>query len=82
MRREPAVLIAALAALVQAALIYLTSDPSYDASEIATPILTLLVGAITRQRVMPTATIREAGLNPRTVQERADDPHFQPYRGN
>lgn len=75
MGREPAIIIAALAAIIQGVLIFVTSDPSYDASEILTPLLTMLVGLWVRQKVVPVKTIKEAGLHPSEVKERAADPN-------
>lgn len=76
MRKEPAIIVAALAAIIQGVLIYVTSDPTYDASEILTPVLTLIVGALVRQKVMPVATVKEAGLHPSDIKERAADPRI------
>lgn len=53
MKREPAVIIAALAALVQGVAIYTTGDAGVDTSWLL-PILTVVAGVLTRQRVSPT----------------------------
>jgi hypothetical protein len=75
--KEPAVIIAAVAALVQAVAIYFTGDPEADVTQWAAPVLTMLAGLLTRGRVFSHNTVREAGYTPKELQTRADSPSIR-----
>lgn len=78
LKKEPAVIIAALLAVVQGVLIFTTGNATYDASEILTPILTLLVGLLTRQKVASQHTVNEAGFTMGELKERAESSLITP----
>lgn len=83
MGREPALfiglIVAALNFLLRALDVESVDDEMVQA---VASFLLILGGAIlTRAKVMPVKTIKEAGLSPRAVEERAHDPEVIPHRG-
>ena len=78
MNREPAVWIAFIVALIQAGWMLWTGDLNATA-EWATPLATVLAGLVIRQKVIPTQTVKDAGISPRAVKERAKDPEVLPH---
>lgn len=72
-KREPAVLIAALMALVQSVVIFVTGDTTASVSWLL-PILTVVAGLLTRSQVVPVETILDAGITPAEVKVLAADP--------
>ena len=83
MNREPALfiglLVAALNFLIRALEIDGIDDQTVQA---VTSFLVILGGALlTRAKVMPVATIKEAGLSPEAVKERAEDPAVTRHAG-
>jgi hypothetical protein len=83
MSREPALfiglLVAALNFLIRALEIDGIDDQTVQA---VASFLVILGGALlTRAKVMPVATIKEAGLSPEAVKERAEDPAVTPHAG-
>jgi fucose 4-O-acetylase-like acetyltransferase len=80
LKREPAVIIAALAAIVQGVAIIFTGDPSTQtdwATPILTALVTMLAGLWTRRRVFSENTVREAGYTPAELVARANSPHIR-----
>ena len=76
--REPAVIIAFLAALIQAGWLLYTGDVDATATW-AVPVATVLGGLLTRRKVIPVETVKDAGISPREVKERAKDPGIMPH---
>lgn len=74
MKKEPAVLIAAIMAIVQGIWIFVSGNTEVSLDWLM-PVLTLAVGFITRSKVMPVETIRDAGMTPAEVNELAADPN-------
>lgn len=80
-RREPAILTGIAAALLSA-LFHWLDLPALDtdtAEAVASAVLTLGGALLIRAKVMPTATIREAGMDPQIVKERAANPAVMPF---
>ena len=78
--REPAVIIAVIAALLQAAWLFWTGDVEASATW-AVPVATVLGGFLTRRKVIPTETVKDAGLSPAAVKDAAADPLQPKYEG-
>ena len=83
MSREPALfiglIVAALNFLIRALEIDGIDDQTVQA---VASFLVILGGALlTRAKVMPVATIKEAGLSPEAVKERAENPAVTPHPG-
>lgn len=82
MNREPAMLTGVVVALL-GALFHWLDLPALDsdtAEAIATAVLTVAGALLVRAKVMPVSTIKEAGMDPQLVQERADNPLITPFR--
>lgn len=73
LNKEPAVILAVLAAIAQAAVMYFTDNVEADTDWLM-PILTVLAGFITRQKVFSEDTVREAGITPEELVKRAGNP--------
>lgn len=72
--REPVIIIAALAALIQGIAIFLFSDTTISQEAIGTwlaPLITLIASFFARRKVMPTKTIEEAGHIPEMISAKA-----------
>lgn len=74
--REPVIIAASIAALIQAGVIFVTGDltvstVSYESWLL--PVVTVVGGLLGRRKVMPTATIEKAGLSPEAVKARAGE---------
>lgn len=80
LRKEPAVIVAVLAAIAQAAVMFFTDNVEADTDWLM-PILTLLAGLITRQNVFSENTVREAGMTPQELTDKAEDPRVQKAEG-
>ena len=78
--KEPAIIIAAVVAVVQGVMIFTTGDVNANV-EWVIPVLTALGGVFIRSKVFPTKTIREAGLSPQAVKENAENPRVVPHEG-
>ena len=78
--REPALWVAFIAALIQAGWMLWTGDAN-GAEQWATPLATMLAGVIIRQKVIPTETVRDAGISPDAVQARANNPSIAKHEG-
>lgn len=83
MKREPALIIGLIVAAINLLLRSLDVEGVDDALvQSVASFLVILGGAIlTRAKVMPVATIKDAGLSPKAVEQRADDREILPYRG-
>lgn len=78
--REPAVIIATIAALLQAAWLFWSGDIEATATW-AVPVATVLGGFLTRQKVIPTETVRDAGESPERIKADAENPTIPKYEG-
>jgi len=78
--REPAVIIAVIAAILQAAWLFWTGDVDASATW-ALPVATVLGGLLTRRKVIPVETVKDAGLSPTAVKDRAEDPAVPKHLG-
>jgi len=78
LKKEPAVILAALAALAQCVAIVVTGNPEADISAWAMPLLTILAGLLTRGRVTSENTVRQAGYTPDELVKRAENPSVRP----
>ena len=82
MKREPAILVGIGVALL-AALVRWLDLPALDtdtAEAVVNTVLTLAGALLVRAKVMPTATIKDAGMDPALVKERAENPAVPPFR--
>lgn len=83
MTKEPAILTGLVVALL-GALIHWLDLPALDsdtAETVANVVITLAGALVVRAKVMPVATIKEAGLSPKAVEARAEDPEILAHRG-
>lgn len=69
--KEPAVIIAVIAALIQVVFIWITENPGWVAPEWLLPAITAIVGLLTRTQVFAPQTLRDAHLNPDSVEREA-----------
>jgi len=70
LKKEPAIIIAAIATMIQAVLIFVTDDITIDQNQFQSwlmPVLTMLVGLATRTQVFSANTLIEAGIKPETI---------------
>lgn len=74
--REPVLIVSALAAIAQGAMMLWTNDSTITQPDMGwlVPIMTILGGWMGRQRVVPVEKIRDAGFSPSAIDARADDP--------
>lgn len=80
LNREPAVIIATIAALLQAAWLFWTGDVDASATW-ALPVATVIGGLLTRRKVIPVETVKDAGISPTAVKIAADNPHIPAHKG-
>jgi hypothetical protein len=78
--RQPAIVLAALAAIVQGILIFVTQDVTADATWLM-PILTLIAGFLTKKKTVPTEQVKDAGLSVKQIEISAKDPRIKRYEG-
>lgn len=74
--REPVLIAAALAAILQGVGILWTNDVAFQLlgwEAWLAPLVTLLAGALARRKVVPVKTIEKAGLTPESVKRRAGE---------
>lgn len=83
MRKEPALFIGLIVAILNVLLRWLQIDEVDDSvlQAVASFVLIVVGAIVTRAKVMPVATIKEAGLSPRIVEARAEDPSILTHRG-
>lgn len=88
-KKEPALTAGAVGAAVIALLLsyrLVNAQQAAAWSSLLTMALSILVPLLqawwTRRKVMPVATIKEAGLSPDAVNEAASDPSVRPYTGS
>lgn len=82
--REPVLIAAALAAILQGVWMLISNDASVDTSAwggALVPLVTLAAGWLARRKVMPVKTIKEAGLSPASVKAAAAEPGIAPHEG-
>lgn len=79
--REPAIWVAAIFTVIQAILIFATKDVNAMVPEWVVPALTVLAGAVIRQQVVPTKTVKQAGLSPKKIKEDAKNPSIREHEG-
>lgn len=82
--REPVLIASALIAIVQGVWMIAANDATISLigwEAWLVPVLTMIGGWIGRRKVMPVETIKEAGLSPRAVKERAKDDAIPAHRG-
>lgn len=77
LKKEPAIILASIAAAVQAIAIFWTNNPEVDITWLS-PILTIIAGILTRRKVFSENTIRQAGFHPEEIEYRAEDPSVIP----
>lgn len=75
-RREPALLAGLVTALLGVLLVYKVLDERQAAAwgALAMASLPLVQGLVTRWLVIPTETVRQAGIDPDTIKRNAADP--------
>lgn len=80
MKREPVVLAAALAAILQGVWIFVSNDPLATgiSADWLMPLVTVAAGWFGRRKSIPVQTVKDAGISPEAIQTRADDPNVQP----
>lgn len=83
MKKEPALFVALVVAILNLGLHYLELDwlDSDMVEGLANAIVVMLGGLLVRQKVIPVATVNEAGLTAADVQKRAADPSITPVQG-
>lgn len=83
MKREPALLVGLIVAVLHLALRSLDIERVDEETLQAVASFLLVLGGalLTRAKVMPVATLQDAGLSPAAVKERAEDPAVPPHRG-
>jgi hypothetical protein len=82
MKSEPALWTGLVVAVLGIAF-HALDIPALDtdtAEALASALVTLVGALVVRAKVMPVATIKEAGLDPELVQLQADDPNVLPHR--
>ena len=82
--KEPAVIVAILAALVQIVLVYTTGDinaavPAW-VDEALTVLVTLLAGIFVRSQVASRNTVNQAGYTMEELETRAASPAIEPAK--
>lgn len=82
MNKEPALLVGIFTAVLSLLVVFGVLDEKQSAAVLAVIVAAapILQGIVTRQFVFSPHTIKEAGLNPEDVVERAQDPAVVPYR--
>lgn len=73
--REPAVIAATLAAVIQGVLIFIHNDAAMNLVgwEVwLTPLVTMGAGILTRRKVVPLKTLEDAGMPVKEVKARAE----------
>lgn len=83
MKSEPVMIVGVLVAIIQYAIRFFDLGTVDDSAVqgLATGIIVLIGAAWARWKVMPVATIKEAGLSPTAVQSRADNPSIPRHAG-
>jgi len=81
MSKEPVMIIMVLVAILQYAIRFFDLGPIDDSvlQDLATGLVVLVGAFIARRKVMPVATIKEAGINPTAVKSRADNPDIPAF---
>lgn len=84
--REPAIIAASVAAVLQGIYIFVTQDSGATLAGLElwlVPVVTFLAGLFTRQKVMPVKDIKDAGLDPETIHHKAEIVnHQRKYNGS
>ena len=84
-KKEPALFAGAVAAALSLLVLYGVLDAEkaagWQAFALALiPVGQMLASWFTRQKVMPVATVKEAGYDPDEVKERAGDPEIRAFK--
>lgn len=69
--KEPAIIAAALAAIIQGLVILFTEEQTIDQDDILpwlVPVVTLLAGWLTRRKVVPVTRLEERHIDPVTLE--------------